>query len=210
MARSQAHSLIQSAVAQIQNAAAILMNSKFSESAIDKFRARLAGVLGRVSGDVAALAWQDGRGAGEPPADIARAYHAEQTHFLEGWVADIAKAGRLVGGAGRAAMYGESLGQVYQRAYFLARGSRVGLPDLPAYPRDGSTVCLTHCRCQWKIVKRAGDLYEATWRLGQAEHCSDCLKRSQEWNPLRMMRIGEQWKLFTRGPQGGLFEPARI
>jgi hypothetical protein len=209
MARSQANQLVQSAVATIQNAAAILMNSKFSESAIDKFRARIRGVLSREVGDIAALAWKDGNGADGVPGDIARSYLSEQMHFLEGWIEDIAKAGKLVGGAGRAALYGESLGQVYQRAYFLARGSRVGLPDLPAYPRDGSTVCRVRCRCQWKIVKRANDLYEATWRLGQAEHCPDCLERSQEWSPLRLLLINEKWELFTQG-QPGLFEPARI
>ena len=59
---------------------------------------------------------------------------------------------------------------------------------LPAFPGDGSTVCLTNCRCNWHIVTRSTDSiitgYDCYWELGHADHCDDCLARSTEWAPL--------------------------
>ena len=58
-----------------------------------------------------------------------------------------------------------------------------GLPQtLPAYPGDGSTVCLTNCQCEWEIIETE-EGFDCYWRLGAAEHCPDCLQRSQTWNP---------------------------
>ena len=189
MSRSNSNEIIQTSVLYITAAANVLMASKFSATAIDTFRSKISGQLKRASFQLVALGWTDGNGAGDVPNDIARRYVDEQLHFLENWLADIAQGGNLPGGAGRAAMYGESLGQCYQRAYIAARGSRVGLPDLPAYPRDGSTVCLTHCRCQWQIKKVSAVYYEATWKLGVAEHCPQCIERSQLWGPLSIIRV---------------------
>jgi len=55
---------------------------------------------------------------------------------------------------------------------------------LPAYPGDGSTQCLVNCKCYWEIIAVAGG-YDCYWRLEQAEHCEDCIQRSNEWNPWR-------------------------
>jgi len=55
---------------------------------------------------------------------------------------------------------------------------------LPAYPGDGNTECLTNCRCEWEIVEVPGG-YDCYWRLNDAEHCSDCIDNSLEWNPRR-------------------------
>ena len=64
------------------------------------------------------------------------------------------------------------------------RGYVSNLPfKLPAYPGDGSTECLTNCRCEWYIVQIEGVGYDCYWRLGEAEHCGDCVEHSTEWNP---------------------------
>ena len=65
----------------------------------------------------------------------------------------------------------------------LWKGITRDMPELPAYPGDGSTVCLTNCQCTWEIVPVEGG-FNCYWRLGVAEHCEDCVQRSQEWNPL--------------------------
>ncbi len=67
--------------------------------------------------------------------------------------------------------------------------------ELPAYPGDGSTFCLTKCQCRWRIEyqwrrrflrRPVVEAVLATWELGAAEHCDDCVARSQTWNPLRI------------------------
>lgn len=188
MSRSDANVIVNAAVAYIQAAAERLQASKFSATALDAFRSKVSGELKRSSRSLAQLGWSDGNGPESVPADIAASYIDEQLHFLEGWLADIAQEGKLIGGVGRASMYGESLGQVYQKAYIAARGARAGLPDLPAYPRDGSTVCRTYCRCRWQIKKVSDVFYEARWILGKAEHCPQCIERSQLWNPISIIR----------------------
>ncbi len=191
MGKSEANALIQSVVVYISAAADRLMASKFSDSAISKFRGAIAGQLKSASRRMVEIGWSDGNGAGDVPYSIASAYFDEQAGFLGDFVIQISEARgarKLPGGAFRAAMYGESLGQCYQRAYFKARGSRADLPNLPAYPRDGSTVCLTNCRCQWTVKKVSEVFYEARWKLGAAEHCPQCLKRGREWNPISIIR----------------------
>ena len=67
----------------------------------------------------------------------------------------------------------------------LWKGYAKDLPDLPAYPGDGSTVCLTNCQCQWEIIEVEGG-WDCYWRLGAAEHCPDCMERAGTWNPYRI------------------------
>ena len=62
--------------------------------------------------------------------------------------------------------------------------------DLPAMPRDGSTQCLSRCRCDWVFVPIDDDLAEAWWtRLSKApgwyiaDLCPDCLGRAANWTP---------------------------
>lgn len=188
MSKSQSNQIIQTSVAYITAAGERLAASKFSATALDRFRGNISGQLKRASYEMVRLGWEDGNGAGPAPLDIARRYIDEQLHFLENWIADMAQSSKFIGGVGRAAMYGESLGQVYQRAYIAARGGRDQLPDLPAYPRDGSTVCRVHCRCEWRIKKVSAVYYEATWKLGQAEHCPDCIERAKVWSPISIIK----------------------
>ena len=79
----------------------------------------------------------------------------------------------------RAAMYMRSSREAFERA----KGAAMGVPDLPAYPGDGSTPCLSNCGCDWDI-REYKDRYEAYWRLGATEHCTICVDRAQTWNPL--------------------------
>jgi hypothetical protein len=76
----------------------------------------------------------------------------------------------------RAEMYLEATRQGFEQGKSAAYGI-----VLPAYPGDGSTPCLSNCRCYWQI--ESGDAILAYWRLGSADHCPTCSQRSQEWNP---------------------------
>lgn len=73
----------------------------------------------------------------------------------------------------------------------LWRGFARDIPiDLPAYPGDGQTACLTNCQCTWDI-QQVPDGYDCYWRLGAAEHCPDCVENAARWNPYRIRITGE-------------------
>jgi hypothetical protein len=86
--------------------------------------------------------------------------------------------------AARSRMYIRSAREAYERANAQAWGG----PPLPAYPGDGSTVCLTNCACHWDIRSAEAEenvmRWSAWWVLGAAEHCPDCIERSTNWAPL--------------------------
>lgn len=81
--------------------------------------------------------------------------------------------------AARSRMYVEASSQAFERGKVLARG----MPDLPAYPGDGSTACRANCACGWEIHETA-EAWLCYWTLGAAEHCPDCLSRASQWAPL--------------------------
>ena len=96
----------------------------------------------------------------------------------------------------RARMYVESAWQSYERG----RARSVGAPRLPAYPGDGTTLCMSRCRCSWDLRRVTENdetvRWNCTWVLDPlAESCSSeeideegrprgCLQRSVLWNPL--------------------------
>lgn len=82
----------------------------------------------------------------------------------------------------RAAMYGYSSVQAFERG----RASSFGL-TLTAYPGDGSTRCLSNCRCSWRITE-TDVAWLCAWELGRAEHCADCLTRAELWAPLVILK----------------------
>lgn len=104
----------------------------------------------------------------------------EQYEYLDRFAGDIAN-GRYTesGIAARARMYPESASQAYERGNAESRG----MPQLPAYPGDGSTVCLSNCKCSWAI-KETDAAWLCTWKIAPAENCPDCLDRAQRWAPL--------------------------
>jgi len=76
----------------------------------------------------------------------------------------------------RSALYAKSSESVYwDQAIDL---------DLPAMPRDGSTECLSNCQCNWNLEYDGQGNVNATWELGEADHCPTCVDRSETWNPL--------------------------
>ncbi len=104
----------------------------------------------------------------------------QQYRYLDGFANDIAT-GRYSEAqiAARARMYVEASSAAFEQARTLARG----MPDLPAYPGDGSTVCLSNCKCFWSI-KETDDAWLCTWRITPAENCETCIERSRTWAPL--------------------------
>jgi hypothetical protein len=55
--------------------------------------------------------------------------------------------------------------------------------DLPAYPGDGQSQCLTRCRYGWDLAETEAEV-QATWVLGGSNHCPDCGGNAARWNPL--------------------------
>jgi len=123
------------------------------------------------------------------PADRGRvgAMVKEQYGYLRGFAEDVA-AGKLTAAqiAARAKLYMAGSTQAYERSAAYDHGLTDGY-ELPAYPGDGSTVCRVNCRCHWQI-RELKNRWEATWTLGVAEHCPDCVERSETWAPLKIMR----------------------
>lgn len=114
---------------------------------------------------------------GKISADLRKQYG-----YLDTFAGDIA-AGKLSPGQinARGNLYIESASQVYERG----KAEAMGAPELPAYPGDGQTVCLSNCLCSWEIVEKE-DAWEATWVLAEAEHCTGCAANADHWNPLRL------------------------
>lgn len=117
-----------------------------------------------------------------------------QYRFLRSWRQEIEREGiddvSLARLNDRAQKYGAASRESFEKGY----GAEVGLPPnvLPAVPGDGSTICLTRCRCRWaiNILDKQNQDFDCTWTLGVAEHCETCIDRSTEWVQLEV-RDGE-------------------
>lgn len=201
--RSQATAAITVAKQYCADAALTLQNSKFSQSALQRFGGRIMNALKQSATELLELGWYAGKGKGDAPRAIVTEYLATQLGFLSTWITDIEAAGSVVGGIYRATMYAQSLEQVYQKAFLAAKGEQVGLPDLPAYPRDGSTRCRTNCNCTWSAIERKSDTeYRVTWKIRPGENCDDCLTRAKNWKPLRIVLMEDgKWHFIAKnGP----------
>ena len=90
----------------------------------------------------------------------------------------------------RAKRYGQAASVSFEKGH----GAENGLPPgvLPAYPGDGTTQCLTGCKCRWEIrlISRERGDADCNWALGPAKHCETCLRRARSWLGLRI-RGGE-------------------
>lgn len=109
-----------------------------------------------------------------------------QLDFLSQFAVEIQEAAAWQAGwNARAEMYARSI----QTPYW--RGATRLLP-LPAMPGDGTSQCLTNCKCGWEVQQLEGEEnYDCYWRLGGVErHCQTCPQRAEEWAPLRV-RGGE-------------------
>lgn len=113
----------------------------------------------------------------------------EQYRYLDGFVDAIAGADPPLSEgyiAARSRMYANSAREASERAHARGRGLPAGA--LPAWPADGSTQCLSNCKCHWEIEEERdadGNVvrFLAYWRLGAAEHCDDCMDRAAAWSP---------------------------
>lgn len=93
---------------------------------------------------------------------------AEQRRYLARFAQAVAEGGLTDAQIrARATSYADSIRATESRAATWGA-------DLPFYPADGGTECLTHCRCRWQ---RRGALWY--WVLdAAAEHCDGCRVRA--------------------------------
>lgn len=109
----------------------------------------------------------------------------EQYRYLHNFAADLADGKLTLAQAqNRARMYIESSTQAFERA----QAANYGI-TLPQYPGDGTTQCRANCRCHWEIKSRKKE-WACYWRLGQAEHCPDCLEAKSLYNPYIILKGG--------------------
>lgn len=87
----------------------------------------------------------------------------------------------------RARMYADGT----QVAWWMGRTDDL---DLPAFPKDGGTACLSNCGCFWEIeeVDSKRGYYDCYWRLGDKEHCEDCMSREKNYSPYKVRPKGKK------------------
>lgn len=127
---------------------------------------------------------------GQPSAQVIQAAQQranEQIGYLNAW-ADEMRTGKFPIDAAarirqRARLYGGAANQTLHEALAAMRGI-----VLPQSPGDGRTRCKQWCKCTIDI-EDGGDVWLVTWRLGIAEHCPDCKRLSETWNPRRIPKV---------------------
>jgi hypothetical protein len=85
----------------------------------------------------------------------------------------------------RGQLYVQAATQSYNRGRLATYGE---MPRLERVPGDGSTVCITNCRCELQIdeTDKGWDVY---WLdLGDERECSDCRGLATSWAPLQLAR----------------------
>lgn len=153
-----------------------LTDDWYDEVARQLRRYHLAGFLSGYSGGTIPKA---------ADAKIAQDLHT-QLRFLNQFKVEIQDSAEWQAGwNARAEMYARSIQVPYWR------GKTKMLP-LPAMPGDGTTQCLTNCKCAWSIDELDGDNnYDCYWIYGATErHCQSCRERETQWHPLQI-RNGE-------------------
>jgi len=116
---------------------------------------------------------------------------SQQLQFLRRWRNELAQPGRLDDVSPRqldvrGGLYGAASTSSFERGYQAERGIAPGV--LPAQPGDGTTECLTNCRCRWsiRVISRERGDFDANWQLGASEHCRTCRDRARSWLGLRI------------------------
>lgn len=120
-----------------------------------------------------------------------------QYKYLDDFAAQLlekAQAGEIYSQAyleNRLGLYMDAARQSFSMGAVAALGINPG--DLPAHPGDGSTKCMTRCKCSWEFTPTAlPGLYDAYWRLGVADHCEDCIARAGAWVPWGIVRANDE------------------
>jgi hypothetical protein len=84
--------------------------------------------------------------------------------------------------AARTRMYAGASNQTFEGTY----QDGLGIPRLPAQP-GVRTICLTNCKCDWRINELAGrGNWNCFWILSAVENCPTCLARRRSFSPLRI------------------------
>ena len=115
------------------------------------------------------------------PRKIVKAYVDTQLEYLSAFRDEIKAADEWQNGwAARAQMYAQSIKAPWWEGH--TRGWA-----LPAMPGDGTTTCLTNCRCSWRIDELEGSgNADAYWVVSDGERCQTCIERGSQWSPLRI------------------------
>ena len=107
-----------------------------------------------------------------------------QYEYLQGFAKDLQRGRYTEAQAGvvarRAGLYVDAANVAFEQG--KAEGYQL---VLPAHPGDGTSECLSSCRCYWQI-KETEIEWLCYWRLRKSEHCPTCLWRSKKWRPLRI------------------------
>jgi len=118
--------------------------------------------------------------------DIIEGYYTTQETYLNAFAAEMLTAGAIVTTLqARALMYAGAITAPYWN------GNTPEL-QLPAYPGDGSSECLSNDRCMWdvKTLDAEAGNYDAYWVLEgvnpDGRNCETCLERARSWNPLQI------------------------
>ena len=70
------------------------------------------------------------------------------------------------------------------QAFEMGRASAFGV-ELPAYPGDGSSVCMSNDRCAWQLERQHDGSVRATWQTERDKKvCPTCAERGRDWAPL--------------------------
>lgn len=140
------------------------------------------------------VAGKSGRWEAMTQADFGRigAILRRQFTYLSRWMNQIREAQRsdtMPSRAqlnARADLYGQAASESFEKGY----ADEIGLPVdvLPDWPGAGNTSCRANCKCRWaiRIISMERGDYDATWRLGVAEHCRECRQRARHWKKLRV------------------------
>lgn len=114
---------------------------------------------------------------------------ADQHDFLRKWADQIGAAialGVVIKAASlltRALKYAQTAQSFLMVAYTLA----MGMPLLPAYPKDWTSECKSGDKCRWIIKKVGLRDWDCYWDIDfLAESCATCINRWEAWYPLRI------------------------
>lgn len=124
--------------------------------------------------------------------EIALARIARELGFLRAFGADIESGVLPIDAEARIRQRSKLYAGSGEATFEQTRLRVMGLPDLPAYPRDHSTDCRSHCYCRWDIITLEGEgNYDAFWVHDPLQdNCEHCPRRAEAWFPL-LIRGGE-------------------
>lgn len=109
----------------------------------------------------------------------------KQYDLMEGFKADLeANKQSEAQARNRARLYFEATGEAFERG----NAASYGVYNLPAYPRDGSSICVNGCGCRWRfdVLPGEGNI-DCYWEIDPLlENCPTCEDRAIAWYPIRI------------------------